>query len=125
MVTINPELTALELKYAINKVSVKLIACQSEIGNLQHYRVLHEMIPDLTWQNKFNLKASNVESLNNIILFDDSRPGTIGWSELTQAAQSADYARLEQTNIRYINLLSIHIYGLSYSRSLVCTSSQN
>jgi len=47
LVTINPFLTATELKYALNRVDIKLIGCPSKIGTLDHYKVISEIVPDL------------------------------------------------------------------------------
>ena len=100
LVTINPHFTASELAYTINKVAIKAIVCPRKLGNLDHYDVLSQMIPDLQSQDSFKINSENV-SLEKIVLFENSgMPGTLSWANVLDSADASHLSTVCSTKVR-------------------------
>ncbi|KAB7505732.1 hypothetical protein Anas_01289, partial [Armadillidium nasatum] len=68
LVNINPSYRSGELKYCLNKVSVKGIVCATKFKTSDYYKMLNEIAPELSYSSPGQLTSKDIPNLKTVIM---------------------------------------------------------
>ncbi|KAL7641914.1 UNVERIFIED_CONTAM: hypothetical protein RMT77_007788 [Armadillidium vulgare] len=97
LVNINPAYRPGELKYCLNKVSVKGIVCASKFKSSDYYKMLNEIAPELPSCLPGQLNSKDIPNLKTVIMMgSDSSSGTYSFDSTLEMAGSEDFDKLDK-----------------------------
>ncbi|KAB7505740.1 Acyl-CoA synthetase family member 2, mitochondrial [Armadillidium nasatum] len=97
LVNINPAYRPGELKYCLNKVSVKGIVCASKFKSSDYYKMLNEIAPELPSCLPGQLNSKDIPNLKTVIMMgSDSSSGTYSFESTLEMARSEDFNKLDK-----------------------------
>ncbi|KAB7505739.1 Acyl-CoA synthetase family member 2, mitochondrial [Armadillidium nasatum] len=97
LVNINPSYRSGELKYCLNKVSVKGIVCATKFKTSDYYKMLNEIAPELSSSPAGQLTTKDIPNLKTVIMMgSNSASGTYSFDSILGFAGSGHFDELSE-----------------------------
>ncbi|KAB7502533.1 Acyl-CoA synthetase family member 2, mitochondrial, partial [Armadillidium nasatum] len=97
LVNINPSYRSGELKYCLNKVSVKGIVCATKFKTSDYYKMLNEIAPELSYSSPGQLTSKDIPNLKTVIMMgSESASGTYSFESVLEISGNEHVDELRQ-----------------------------